>query len=457
MTTGNRWIAPDGNNPEPPDNVQVFTGYRHGIIDLRWDDPSLQYENTNFSVIGVNIYRSVGSDRGPYHRINKAPIGGGFYRDSTQYERITQETVTTWVGFGDQANRRSWTLKTKLPIHKNPPNPPYGTPTFGNHPSDVKVYVDGVEVVVDDVFGRSGEVRILNQPNYNVGTDKFDAATIPSDSSTVTVSYWTNRNHVRSGLDAKIFYRVTTVALSDESTSGLLETDLADTQAVSNIEVETLDYIWREAIRRNNWILEQGGERVKVFVRKQSGVICNCKMDERSLEYTKMPSNRCLTCYGTGFIGGYEGPYETILAPDEAERKVSQTRFGRRLEHSYEVFMGPSPIMTQRDFIVKQTNERYSVGSVRRPTNRGNLLQQHFQIGYLDEGDVRYKVPINGTGEFLWPETRDIRDRGPLTGTRYAPTPHGTGAATPMGTDKTGIEDEREQRGRSRVWEYQNY
>ncbi|MEL7339736.1 MAG: Hint domain-containing protein, partial [Bacteroidota bacterium] len=111
-------------------------------------------------------------------------------------------------------------------------------------------------------------------------------------------------------------------------------------------------------------------------------------------------------CFGTGYVGGYEGPYDMIIVPDDAERRISQLMTGRRLEHSYEVWTGASPLLTQRDFIVKQTNERYSVGGVRRPSARGNVMQQHFTIAYLDEQDIRYQVCVNDPAALPWPETR---------------------------------------------------
>ena len=444
--------------PFPPTNVQVITGYQSGVLDIRWDNPIDLFENTTFEILGVNIYRSVGTDRGPFHRINQAPVGGSFYRDLTSSRKITKEVVTDWISKGHTANNKAWILRTNFPIHKKEAIPPYDTPTFANKPKDVRVFIDGVEVVVDNVFGRSHEITIVNQSYFDPIREVKVNPVLPTANSVITVSYWTNENYIPSSLGKKIFYRVTAVALDDTNASGLSETALSDCQAVSNIEVETLDYIWREAMRRNNWILEQGGERVKLFVRKQMGIVCNCTRDERTLEYSKQPSNRCLTCYGTGFVGGYEGPYEIIIAPDDAERKISQSQYGRRLEHTYEVFMGASPVVTQRDFIVKQTNERYSIGAVRRPTNRGNLLQQHFQIGYLDEGDIKYKVPITGTSEMDWPETRDIKEKGVPLGTTYAPSEEGTDPmAIPQATDKANIADGREKRGRTRVWENQNY
>jgi len=174
-------------------------------------------------------------------------------------------------------------------------------------------------------------------------------------------------------------------------------------------------------------------------------------------------------CYGTGFVGGYEGPHEIIIAPDDAERRLSQLSQGRRKEHTYEVWTGPSPVITQRDFIVKQTNERYSVGPVRRPSNRGNRLQQHFNISYFDEQDIRYSVPIDGTASLPWPQTRyaqvyypPMPVDGELRPVEWAlpdepPYPVGSTAQTPMETEKASTPAEREQRGRTPPWENQNY
>jgi hypothetical protein len=447
-----------------------------GILDVRWDNPALLAGNGVYTVVGVNVYRSDVSDRGPYHRVNDMPVSGSFWRDQTENVQITREPIywnSSWMFKGDAPNDRRWVFKTQNPIAKQYSQGPYQTATAANAPSDVTVYIDGEVVPVDDVFGPTGEVRLINQSTFELGTEKNIRAAIPTEDSTVEITYWTNRNHVRSGLDATLYYRLATVVLDSTTPSGYRETELAYCPPITLMAVETLDYIWREAVRRNQWILQQGGERAKVFIRKQSGVRCYCGRDPRLDEYTKQPSQRCLTCYGTGFVGGYEGPYDIIMAPDDYERRISQASGGRRKEHTGEVWTGPTPLLTMRDFIVKQTNERYSVGAVRRPSNRGNLLQQHFNIAYFDEQDIRYKVPIDGTTGFAWPETRyslpvvvqnrpvdgslpptPAADGGPVVLPDY---PIATGTQIPMETEKSNIPDEREQRGRSPVWENQNY
>jgi hypothetical protein len=152
-----------------------------------------------------------------------------------------------------------------------------------------------------------------------------------------------------------------------------------------------------------------------------------------------------------------------IIAPDDNDRAVRQSPTGRHLDHTQDVWTGPSPGLTQRDFIVKQTNERYSIGPVRKPSNRGNIMQQHFQIRYLDEQDIRYEIPLFDTTELNWPECRGrpAEAQGGAWQTEYPPLgPYPVGAdyqQTPMATEKENIPDNREQRGRTPVYENITY
>lgn len=107
------------------------------------------------------------------------------------------------------------------------------------------------------------------------------------------------------------------------------------------------------------------------------------------------------------------------------------------MEHTYEVWTGPAPILSQRDFIVKINGERYSIGPVRFPSNRGMVLQQHFNIGHLDEKDIRYRVPVGNPVKY--------------PAVQFAPSgPELEAVAEP--TSKPNIPDERELKGRTKAW-----
>jgi hypothetical protein len=472
------WDPATDQYPLPPQNGVVVTPFEKGVHDIRWDSPALLAGNTPYSVVGVNVYRSDASDRGPFVRINEFPLGSTMFRDRNDYQLINREVVdwlAAWNFKGDKPNDRRYQFRTKKRIVKASARAPFDQPVFANNPKDVQVWVDDVEIPVHEVFGRSGEVTLVNQPAFDEVTEKEVCATIPDENSVVEITYRTPANHIPSGLEHNVWYRLTTVVLDPATLSGYTETPLAQTRPLSLMEVEARDWIWDEAVRRNQWILGCGGERVYLFVRKVCGIPCDCTRDPRSLEFHKQPQNSCLTCYGTGYIGGYEGPYDIVVAPDDTDRRIAQTNRGRRKEHTYEAWTGPYPLLTQRDFVVKQTNERYSIGGVRRPTHRGNLLQQHFQMGYFDEGDIRYRVPIDGTDELAWPQTRPekpspVYPRMPVTGEPSydqadegwaGPNyPEGETTAHPLNTEKVLGEpttDDTERRGRTKVWENTNY
>ena len=258
--------------------------------------------------------------------------------------------------------------------------------------------------------------------------------TSPSDVVLATYRYLSN--HVKTDLGQRIFYRITSVA-HDSISGHLIETPLDRATTGNNQKTEQLDWIWREAIRRNRFLLTQGGERVKLFIRKVVGQHCGC---DSSLY--GQPSADCTVCYNTGVIGGYSGSYDILIAPDDAEKAITQSNRGRTLAHDFDSWTGPTPLLCQRDFIVKLNGDRYAVGPVRMPTVRGMQLQQFFSLSHLDEQDIRYKVPVLNTEVLVSPQTRYLIP--------------GQGKETPMITDRQSIPAERQIRGFSPTFENQN-
>ena len=418
-------------------------------------------DNSLWNILGVNIYRSDTGDRGPYFRVNSVPIGALFYRDKTDMVEVPAEVIPWeggWVFRGDSPNSKGWRLHTRYrPIVKRE-----GNAVPADSPFDVEVYIDGQRVMATAVFGPTAEIDISTEQIWDAATESYIDPVIPTATSVVAVRYSYQRlSKLENTIDRrfKVFYRITSVALDPTGTSptGLVETPLGFCAPISPMNSENMDYIWREGVRRNQWILDQGGERVKLFIRRVTGAVCPCHWDPRLQEYSKQPLNHCLQCYGTGFTGGYEGPYPLIIGPEDSERRVSQSPTGRRLENTYEVWIGYSPMVTQRDFIVKQNGERYSIGPVRRPQVRGLVLQQHFNIGYLDSGDIRYRVPMGFLDRLPWPQTRFNRPQdAPCEDSDPFPIGNDPSGA-PMGTEKDSIPDGREQRGRTPVWQHLTY
>ena len=76
------------------------------------------------------------------------------------------------------------------------------------------------------------------------------------------------------------------------------------------------------------------------------------------------------------------------------------------------------------------------------PSNRGMVLQQHFQIGIFDQQDIRYKVTTDPQGLSITNRVRPI-------------APEAMSASKL--TDKGNIPNERELRGLTGTWENTMY
>lgn len=421
--------------PLSPLNVNIQWAYNSTLpaMDIYWDPPAWLVFNGNFRILGVNIYRSLDSEYGPYFRLNDLPLGSTFYRDMTVNTEVLTEDVSGQFlarGRTDEAGKYIFRVQN-YPIVKQGTNK-----ELANNPLDVKVYVDGAEVYPARVWGETGEIELRTEILADNATNTRLHPILPREDSVVTCSYYYNTNFVTNTLYQRSFYRITTVGV-DQFTGELRETPIHLAEARHYQQMENLDYIWTEAIHRNKWILYQGGERVKLFIRKQVGPVCPCF--DQTLGQAK---NDCPICFGTSIRGGYEGPYDILVAPPETERNIRQTEIGLRQEMTYETWTGPSPLLSQRDFLVKLNGERFSLGGIRMPTNRGNVLQQHFQIAILDTSDIRYQVPVTGTADLVYPQTR-------TTGPDEDPTK----VDYPQITEKCNIPDEREQRGRTATYE----
>lgn len=418
--------------PLPPLNLSCSSGFVKGTVDVRWSLPTDLTANTAFSIVGVNVYRSFDSEFGPWTRLNSVPVGSGFYRDRTDVVLAMQEDVsssfTTRSGT-DPDGRWTFTVRNR-PIHLE------GQEWMLNVTNaNVYVTVDGVPAFVESIDAFRGEVRLRDYPTVNPTNMRLEPPVVPGPGSVVLATYKYVANEVRTNLGRRIFYRVTTVAVDDSA--GLVETPLERASSVSNHEVERLDYIWREAVRRNRYILDQGGERVKLFIQKSVGHRCGCWVPSHG-----QAAKDCPGCFGTGVLGGYDGPYDITVAPDDGEKAVSQGNRGRTLSHSYDTWTGPSPLLSQRDFVVKLNGDRYAIGPVRSPSNRGMVLQQFFTMSHIDESDIRYSVPLPDPSRLSAPRTR------------YA-VPGGSGS-TPMMTEREAVPDEREFRSNTVTGENHN-
>lgn len=426
--------------PLPPKNVEVTSPYLIGVVDVRWDSPANYTENNNLSITGVNVYRSFDTPEGPYTKLNTSPINVLFYRDETGEVSVVDEDPISGGRLIAGTNASGdWIVRTF--------NRPLVMPGTNGELADNRKHVtvrikptssDSFQTVpAFKVIGDSGEIYLIKDKIYDHTNNRLVDPVLPNltQGGELLVSYTYLNNHIQTDIYRKMYYKVTTEAV-DPRNGNTIETPLGECDAISLYDMEKIDWIWSEAIRRNRWLLEQAGERVKLFIRKWSGIKCGVCWDE---EYQQAREG-CHVCYGTGYTGGYEGPYDILIAPPETEKTIELTDIGLHVNYDYNTWTGPYPLLTDRDFIVRQNNQRFSIARVNPQGSRGAIYQQHFNMAPLDQKDIRYSVPITG-GTSVTPEAWNaFRSAQPTD-------------ASPVITNKPEIPDEYELRGRTVTFE----
>jgi len=379
--------------PKPPLNVFIISPYVNGVLDIRWDDPKIIPENTQWQILGVNIYRSFDSESGPFTLVNPQPLGAGVYRDITTNTFVQNEVVTNLSrGLNPQ---KEWRFQTKFyPVVQNVLET--GLEQGLATKSDIQVKVDNgdsqglIEVPVFRFTPETGDVTLISTGIVDPETEKIIPPRLPlNQPGALTISYYFNSNLIKSRLHNRIFYKLTTVAMNKDG--AMIESDIEYVPAINLYQQEKTDWVWREAIRRNRWILEQGGERVKVFIRKWNGQLCNSFSDIH-----ENSPNDCPICYGTNYVGGYEGPFDIIVAPPDAAKNVELSETGLRVNYTFETWTGPSPMLNKRDIVVRPTGERFTVGAINYVGQRGAIFQQTFSLQQLDSQDIVYKLAVDG-------------------------------------------------------------
>ena len=382
---------PDKTRPAAPGNLFVTHPYMAGVFDIRWDNPLENSINSQWQILGVNIYRSEDSECGPFEKINIEPIGSLYYRDQTINNLVADEDEMPRLSKGTNS-RGDWVFKTlKSPIVKES-----SQNELANNVNDIVVKIDNGDgqgaIVVPpmNLNARTGEVYLITSPIYNPVTRKIEEPRLPiGPNAKCYCSYWYNKSFVRSDLYSRYFYKVTTVGKTKEGT--LVETRLEDVKAQHVYLTEKPDYIFKAIINKNRYLLEKLGERVKLFIRKEVGEQCPNYSDTHQQAH-----GLCTLCYGTSYLGGYYGPFDIIIAPPEAEKHIELTDTGLKMNYLYESWTGPSPLLRTRDFVARQNGERMTVGSVTPQGAKGAVWQQHFTLNYRNTKDIIYQVPIYG-------------------------------------------------------------
>ena len=352
----------------------ILSGAVPGIRDLSWEhDP-------NPDVVGYMPFRS--EDRGSDWRpLTGFPVPGTRYRDVTSLEDVIYDvTESDWVSRGDGGY---WILRV-------PHRPIYATILQGrailaSQPEHVQVWIDDKPVHPPRIDALKGDIWLPNAYGLTRDMD-WRERLFPTagPGSVVRVSYRRLTNYVDVAPDSRSFYAVVPVL----SNGSLMHTPGAPgTEVVNIMEVDKMDFMQAEMVRRNAWLLEQAGEPVHLLMRRTKGKACSCLTGGQA-------RTGCTVCYETGIIGGYYGPYDVLFLDPDSEAVREADEGGVKVTRSSRSFMSPSPVIQSGDLLIRRNGERLVIGPVVYKSPRGVLVQQDYTVERLNTGDTRYRVPL---------------------------------------------------------------
>ena len=402
-------------------DLTILSSMEPGIRDLYWvDDP-------NPKVIGYNVYRAFDAPMG-WAKVNPfGPVPGHSFRDQSHLEsKVYTVKPTDWVEKGGQGR-----YIFKLP------DIPYaevvqGRPSVACQPDDIRLYVDGVLTRCGRVDGMDRTVWLQQTVVlHQTGDRRERPTTLVNDATVIQVEYLHLLNSVSIAIEGvRTFYSVVPVTHGgvEVHAPGAPGTEIQDT-----FQVDRMDYMQAEMIRRQKWLLEQRAEPVYLMVRRTKGEPCFCA------KASGEPRTGCDACYQTGIVGGYYGPIDFLFVDPDSAATIETEEGGKKVTRESQAFTVPAPMIQSGDLLVRRNGERWVIGPVTYKTHRGVLLQQDYSASVLMHNDVRYKIPLTQqTGEVFHPafEESSTADQ-PVSDPRKDPTKTWENPKIPMGRTVT--------------------
>jgi len=348
---------------------------------------------------GYNIYRAYDA---PYNwvKLNQTgPVPGHFFRDQTRLKLNEYEVqASDWLDQNGILGPRMFKIP-EIPVSKLE----RGRVVYQSTPDDVMIqvtYQDGTTQLV-----RSGSVSALDQtvtlpigltvaPSDSVNAGDSTAAWPVIDYANAvsfTAIYHTVENFIDIAANmTRTYYAVVPVGDRGE----LHPPGAPNTEVVSTLQIDRMDYMQQEMVRRNQYIFEQAGEPAYLMFRRRCGERCGCTAND-----TNQPRTNCPACFETGIVGGYYGPYDFLFIDPDMGLLRTLDEGGIKVERPSRSYLGPTPIVQDGDMIIRRNGERLVISNVTYKMPRGVILQQDFDVELLPGGDTRYLIPIASPNE----------------------------------------------------------
>src|SRR5271157_1071332 len=348
-----------------------------GSHDLWWAD-------SKDSVKGYNIYRAYDYPAN-WTKLNAYPWTGHFYRDMTTLTQTTYDVQPQ--DFIEKGEVGQWVIRL--------PDVPYTTVAGGrvnvsNSPDDVTVIADGISYRPTSVNAFDRTVTMLVDNTLAQGGAVSDEALVSTTNVSIAdyngVQTWqVVYNKISNYVDIYTSFNrtyYTVVPVNDKGEvhkPGEKGTSIRNTQ-----EVDEIDWVYQEMVRRNEYLFETTGEPALCFFRRWRGEQCGCIFG------SQQPKTACPICYETGYVDGYIGPYDFLFVPPDSALSRVLDEGGIKTTRTSRSYLTRTPIIQNGDLILRANGDIMVISDVVYKMPRGIILQQDFTVELLSPGDTRY-------------------------------------------------------------------
>lgn len=156
----------------------------------------------------------------------------------------------------------------------------------------------------------------------------------------------------------------------------------------SEYALEALEMVRRFALLLREFV----GRKVIHFPVRTFGTRCPDCWDP--IRY-KVTDDKCLTCYGTGFAGGFMSPIRNLVQFDPAPNSSQAGSAGESQDTKTTARGLPFPPFKPNDILVEAENKRWRVMTATNTERLRSPIHTELQLHEIHRGDIVYKLPIN--------------------------------------------------------------
>lgn len=160
------------------------------------------------------------------------------------------------------------------------------------------------------------------------------------------------------------------------------------------------DLIALEIMRQEDVLFREfAGRKCWLFPIRTFGPKCVCYDRVKG----KRTRSNCVTCYDSGYLGGYMKPIEFFMQIDPSANSDQETPTGIHQTNNTSARLISFPPVKPKDLIVEAENRRWKVVTVAMTARLRAVVHQELTLHEIPRGDVEYKIPV------LVPDVKNVQ------------------------------------------------